>query len=201
MATATRTAPPASGPVPYRLDVRQFLTMIAAGVFGPEERIELLGGVLVQKMTRHAPHNFTVGRLSALLRDLIAPDRLVREEKPVVLGRDWRPEPDIAVIRGPDDHYRRADPTAADLALLVEVAESTYPLDRGEKWRAYAAARVPVYWIVDLSSRAVEVFTDPAGRGKTARYRAAARFGPGEAIPVVVDGRELGAVAVNEILP
>jgi Uma2 family endonuclease len=172
-----------------------------AGILPEEERVELLDGIIYEKMTRYAPHNSTVRRLAGLLRALLGPEWLVSEEKPVVLGRRWRPEPDIAVLLGPEDRYRKADPAVAEIALVVEVADSTYDTDRREKWRGYAGARVSTYWIVDLSRRVVEVYTDPAGRGDSARYRTTATFATGESVPLAVGGREAGRVAVNEILP
>ena len=58
-------------------------------------------------------------------------------------------------------------PGPGDLALLVEVAESSLPRDRGVKLGAYARAEVPDYWIVNLERRLVERYTRPeaaAGR-------------------------------------
>jgi hypothetical protein len=124
-----------SGIVPYRLTVRQFEQMIDAGVFGDEDHVELLGGLLVDKMVKKDPHNFSVGELGEALRDIVKPDWIVREEKSVVLGRSWRPEPDIAVARGPGTRYRSSAPRRADLGLLAEVADASYQIDRGKKRR------------------------------------------------------------------
>jgi Uma2 family endonuclease len=175
--------------------------MICAGVFPYDARVELLEGVLTEQMTKYPPHNFTVGRLAKLLEDLVSPGWLVREVKVLVLGREWRPEPDLAVARGPDDRYRAVDPAAKDCILVIEVSEAAYAVDRGIKWRGYASAGIPAYWIVDLSKRDVEVYTSPAGRGKSARYRDTAVYSSGKVIPVVIAGRRLGTIAVDEILP
>jgi hypothetical protein len=85
--------------------------------------------------------------------------------------------------------------------LVVEVAESTYSYDRGEKWRAYAAARIPIYWVVNLDESRIEVYTDPIGRGKKASYRQSAIFGADAEVSVVIDGRDVGRIVVKEILP
>jgi Uma2 family endonuclease len=205
MATATRTrnSEPANleGLRPYRLTVRQVEKMMDAGILTEDDRVELLGGILAEQMTKYPPHNFTVARLGKLLDRLASPDWIVRDEKSVILGKDWWPEPDLAVIRGPDDRYRAVHPHANDIALLVEVAESSYRVDRDAKWHGYAAARVPSYWIVNLDRRVVEVYTNPTGRGKTAKYRDVASHGSGDAIPVIIEGRTLGTIAVNEIMP
>ncbi len=205
MTTQTPTeagAPPTeAGWKPYRLTVDQYIKMILAGVFPEGAHVELLGGILVQQMTKYPPHDFTVGQAANLLRLLLPAPWVVREEKSLVLGRSWRPEPDVAVIRGPNDLYRAQDPKAADVGLLIEVAESSYAIDRGQKWRAYAAARIPAYWIINLPKRQIEVYRDPAGRGKSGSYREAAVFGADAQVPIVLDGQDVGRVAVNDILP
>jgi Uma2 family endonuclease len=204
MATATRSQrrEPATfeGFYPFRLTVRQFEKLIGAGVFPEGARVELLAGMLANKMTKYPPHDFAVNELGTILRKLLSSRWLTREEKAVVLNRFWRPEPDIAVMRGPSDLYRKRTPAAKDLVLLIEVSESSYATDRGIKWRGYAAAAVPCYWIVDLSKKVVEVYSSPAGRGEAARYRAAATYGPAAEVPVVIEGRDLGRVAVREVL-
>jgi Uma2 family endonuclease len=206
--TTTSTAPPpgarpttgGSGLVPYRLTVRQFEKMIDAGVFRDDDHVELLGGLLVDKMVKHDPHNFSVGEVAETFRALVQRDWIVREEKSVVLGLFWRPEPDVAVARGPRERYRSKGPRRADLGLLVEVADSTYAKDRGAKWRKYAASGVAVYWIVNLPLRQVEVYSAPAGRGKSAGYREIKIYRPDEEVPLILEGRELGRIKVSEVL-
>jgi Uma2 family endonuclease len=188
------------GPAIYRLNVRQFLRRNDAGVFPDDARVELLAGLLVPKMTKNNPHDFAVSALGYALRAMLPPDWIVREEKSVVLGRYWRPEPDLVVARGPVERYRGADPTAADVPLVIEVAGSSASSDRGLKGRRYAAVGIPIYWIVDVERRQVEVFTDPHGRGRAARYRDVKVF-PGDArVPVVIEGRELGPIAVPSLM-
>jgi Uma2 family endonuclease len=201
MATATQTPATGSGVVPYRLTVRQFERMIDAGIFPDDVRVELLGGMLVDKMTKNDHHNFTVGRLGKILGRLLPSDWFVREEKSVTLGRSWRPEPDLAVVRGPDDRYRSRAPQAKDIGIVIEVADVSYAQDRGAKWRGYAAARVPNYWIINLPARRVEVYTDPKGRGTAAKYRASTLYDAEVKVPVLIDGWQVGQIAVRDILP
>ncbi len=206
--TAIPTSPPpgarpatASGLVPYRLTVRQFDKMIDAGIFRDEDHVELLGGLLVDKMVKRDPHNFAIVELSELLRDVLKPAWVIREEKSVVIGRSWRPEPDIAVARGPRNRYRSQDPRSVDLGMLVEVADSSYAIDRGSKWRRYAAVKVPVYWILNLPQRQIEVYSTPSGRGKAASYRDSQVYGQDDEVPVTLEGRELGRIKVKDVLP
>jgi Uma2 family endonuclease len=196
-------APPAtaSGAVPYRLTVHQFEKMIDAGIFRDEDHVELLGGLLVDKMIKNPPHNVAVASTAAFFRGLLGPGWFVSEEKSIQLGRWSRPEPDVAVIRGQLKDYSQRNPTAAEIGIIAEVADSSYPKDRGKKWREYAAARIPVYWIVNLHQRQIEVYSAPTGRGKTARYEASQTYGQDDEVPVILEGRELGRINVRDVLP
>jgi Uma2 family endonuclease len=179
----------------YRLTVDQFEKSIDAGVFD-EDNVELLEGVLV-RMTTNDPHIDAVESLQDLLGGLLPKSHWhVRDEKPLRLGRTWRPEPDITVLRGSRTSFLKNRPTPRDVALLVEVSDTTYLKDSGPKLRKYAALGIPVYWIVNLNDRSVEVYTQPAGR----RYGHRGQYLEGDAVPVVVDGVERGQVAVREIL-
>jgi Uma2 family endonuclease len=186
-----------SGVKPFRLTVRQFERMIDAGVIPEGHDVELLGGILVDKMTKYEPHNFALARLGDDLRRLIGDDWAVREEKPVQLGNLWRPEPDLAVVRGPHERYGRQVPLAADIGIIIEASDTSYQKDRGLKWVRYAAAGVPAYWIVNIPAGVLEVYTDPSGRGRSAQYRETKTFVAGQQVPVILDGREIGQTPVR----
>jgi Uma2 family endonuclease len=189
-----------AGVIPYRVSVRQFTKMIGAGVFGEHDHVELLEGLLVDKMVKHPPHNFTVAEIADKFRGGIGPDSVVHEEKSVVLGRFSRPEPDVSITRGPRERYRSDSPSAADLAMLIEVADTSYAKDRGSKWRMYARSRIPVYWIVNLPLRQIEVYSQPAGRGKAAAYQVMAAYAADDEVPMILGGRELGRLKVSDVL-
>lgn len=191
----------ASGVVPYRLSVRQFKRMIDAGIFPENAHVELLGGRLVDKMTKNDLHDSTVGGFGDSLRGLLPADWIVREEKSLQLGEGWRPEPDIVVVRGPHSLYYERTPRAVEVALIVEVADSSYTKDRGLKWRAYAAAGIPVYVIDHLATRRIEVHRNPTGRGRQAAYQDVETYAESTEIPVIIDRGEVGRLAVRELLP
>jgi Uma2 family endonuclease len=185
----------------YPLMITQFIRMMDVGIFTERSRVELLGGVLARRMTKNTPHNFTILQLGETFRTLAGPEWIISEEKSVELRENWRPEPDIALLRGPDDRYRVNGPTERDIPLVIEVADSTKAKDRGAKRLGYAAAGIPVYWLVDLSKRVVEVYTMPSGRGQSAKYRESVMYKADAEIPVVIEGREVGMIAVKDILP
>jgi hypothetical protein len=84
---------------------------------------------------------------------------------------------------------------------VVEVSEGTLARDRGIKKRIYARARISVYWIVNLVDHQIEVYTDPTGPAKRPTYRGEQVYKPGDSIPLVLDGKEIATIDVNDILP
>jgi Uma2 family endonuclease len=179
----------------YRLTLRQFETMIGAGVFG-DERVELLNGIMVAKMTTYHPHIYAVAALGELLRGVLPQTNWwVLEEKPIRLGSASRPEPDIAIVRGARTEYARRPPTEHDIALLVEVSDSSYAEDTDRKRRLYERFGVPEYWVLDLKNRQVEVFTlEQRIFGPSLVYTEA------DEVPVTLDGRAYGRIAVSALL-
>jgi hypothetical protein len=187
----------------YRFEVRQLRRMMAAGIFD-DQKVELVAGK-IYVMTDLPPHTFAVWRfLKALLAMFAEAEWTVRGEQPILIGRYWAPKPDIVVLRGSDEIYATRHPRPRDLALLIEVSDTTYHRDRGRKWRRYAAAGIPVYMIVRLKGpdTLVEVWTGPTGRGRAARYSDVVRYTAraGESVPIEVDGGERGQVAVADLI-
>jgi Uma2 family endonuclease len=111
------------------------------------------------------------------------------------------PPPDAVVLCGPEATYGSRWARAADVALLVEIADSSYARDSGVKLRRYAGSRIPVYWIVDLNRRLVEVRTLPTGKGKQAQYAQCDVYQESDSVPVRLDGQDVGSIAVAAILP
>ena len=183
----------------YRMTPHQFRKAIDAGVFG-ENRVELLGGVPFL-MAENPPHVLACLRiLRALFPLALAPRWIVNREHRLALGQ-WRPLTDAVVLRGPDTTYGTRLARGSDVALLVEVSDTSYAKDSGPKLRRYATYHIPVYWIVDLNRRIVEVRTRPFGKGKQAGYARCDVYQEGDRVPVELDGQEVGQIAVSDLLP
>lgn len=184
----------------HRFSVKLYDQMVRNGTLTDEDRVELLDGVVYDKMPHNAPHDSCLYRLHTRLLLALAPLGLVVRCQSGVTFPASVPEPDVAVVPGPEGLYDHTRPTAADLLLVVEVSDTTLGRDRGLKQRVYARGRVPVYWIVNLADRVVEVFTFPRG-GRTPAYRTRTDHRPGEMIPVLVGAEVVGSVAVSELFP
>lgn len=191
---------PAPGDEYFRLSVDQYHAMIQAGILTDDDPVELLEGLLVQKMPRNPEHRFSKRSLTKLLTAMLPPGWEVFCEDPLTTS-DSEPEPDICVIRGTDRDYIRKHPSPADTILTAEVANTSVHRDRGRKKRIYARAGVPVYWIVNLVDQQIEVYTDPTGPAEEPDYRQRQDYKPGDSIPVVLDGSEVGRVNVSNVLP
>jgi Uma2 family endonuclease len=188
-------------PVPViRFSVAQYHRLIDQGYFNDDDRFELLEGWIVPKMTRNPPHDVAIDLATDVLRNLTPRGWRVRGQSAVTTAES-EPEPDLAVVRGDARDYVERHPGPGDMALVVEVADSSLGRDRGIKKRIYARAGVPVYWIVNLAERIVEVYTDPTGPGEAPTFANRRDFGPDEAVPVVIDGREVGRVVARDLLP
>jgi Uma2 family endonuclease len=183
-----------------QLTVEQYHAMIRAGALESGAPIELLEGWLVTKMTKNPPHRVAVRKSRIALERILPPGWSVDIQEPITTP-DSEPEPDISVTRGDTAQLLDRHPGPDQVALLVEVADASLDRDRGWKKRIYAAARIPVYWIVNLIERRVEVFDDPSGAGERPDYGIRRVYLPGDRVPVVLDGNELGQIAVDDLLP
>ncbi|CAN5894146.1 Uma2 family endonuclease [soil metagenome] len=186
----------------HRITVEEFHRMAELGVFGAEPRVELLEGVIVDKMTKNPPHVIATDLIQEMFGRLLPVGYFASMGNPVSIEeRDSEPEPDVQVIRGrPRDSLGRRR-TQADAALVIEVSDTSYAFDRYQKSKIYAAARVPVYWILDLNRRRLEVHTDPISEGAEAIFRAFQIYLESEEAPLILDGREVARFALKDILP
>jgi Uma2 family endonuclease len=188
----------------HRITVEEYHRMTDAGVFGPEPRVELLEGVLIDKMTKNPPHILATDLLGEFLHHLLprGSGYCISMGNPVTIeDRDGEPEPNAMILRGSLRDYTGRRRTPADASLVIEVANTSYNYDRYNKWVTYAGARVPIYWIVDLGRRRLEIHSEPAGQGETAYYGLTQILGQDDEVALVLDGREIARFAVREILP
>jgi Uma2 family endonuclease len=170
--------------------------MIAAGVLDEDDRVEFLHGEVVPKMPQGDPHAFGIEQLNRLLIRLVSDDVSVRCQCPVTIGED-EPEPDFVLCVRPEKRENR-HPRAEHTFLIVEIADSSLEFDRTEKMGTYARAGIPVYWIVNLEDRLIEVYTDPAVADS--RYGRRTGYGLGQDVPVIVAGVEVGRIEVSAVL-
>ncbi len=185
-------------PVPIRRwSVDEYHTMLRAGILRENDPVELLDGWLVSKRPKNPPHRIATRRVRKALERVVPEGWYVDSQEPITLATS-EPEPDGCVIRGDTADYADRHPPAAAVALVVEVADATLEFDRTMKKTIYAEAGIPVYWIVNLIEKRLEVYRDAAGT-ELADYRDRREYSPGDDAPVVVEGVAVGRIAVNEL--
>ncbi len=179
-----------------RWTVAEYHELIRLGLLDEEDPYELIEGWLVTKMTKNPPHDSLVNFLSQFFIRILPPDWSCRAQSAVTLA-DGEPQPDIAIVRGSPLDYRSQHPGPANIGLLIEVADSSYARDRGIKLRSYARAGIAEYWIVNLQQSQIEVYSAP--QPETSEYTQRTDYSPGQSVPVVLAGQQLGEIAVREL--
>jgi Uma2 family endonuclease len=200
MSSATiESGPSATPPFPiHRFSVAEYWALYDAGLLTEDNKVELLDGWIVPKMTKYPPHDGTIDLLNELLREVLPPGWFPRLQN-VVQTRDSDPEPDLAVVRGKAGDYRRKHPTGEDVGLVIEVADSTVGRDR-KKAAIYARADIPHYWIVNLDDRQIEVYSQPTGAGRKRVYRDRVVLRGKASLEVKLAQKVAGSLTVREIL-
>jgi Uma2 family endonuclease len=134
--------------------------LIALGIFEPGDPVELIGGQLMVAEPQGVEHYTAICKSVRALGAAFGPGWLIRSQGPIGLDDESEPEPDVAVVRGDIDDYRRAHPSRP--VLTLEVAYSSLGYDREHKGSVYARAGLSDYWIVNLIDRTLEVYREPA---------------------------------------
>jgi Uma2 family endonuclease len=201
MSIATATAETLPLVVPYqpmRMSVADYHKLIADGTLTENHRIELLRGVMTEKMTHDPLHAELVGILQSLLNAILPAGFYTRSQVPITLA-DSEPEPDVSGARGKRGDFATRHPGPTEVPFVAEIANTSIVTDRF-KGEIYAEAGIPVYWIVNLVKRRVEVYSKPSVTADGPRYANCQEFQSGDSIPVIVDGREIGVLPAAEIL-
>lgn len=198
--STTTTTPPSAAPranAYYRITVDQYDRMLETGILREGDPIELIDGMLVPKIPKSPEHSYSRNVIMKALARLLPDGWTWGPEQPVRIPDYNEPEPDIAVLRGTDEDYEHRHPGPGDVALVVEVAAKSLKVDRGKKRAVYAGAGIPIYWIVNLNERQIEVHSRPSAR----RYRAVTVYKMRQRVPVVLGGNPVGEIAVDDIVP
>jgi len=152
-----------------RYTVDRYFALVAQGELSPEDRVELLDGIIVAMPPQDPLHASGILWVERELRRALGPDVLIACQLPFVAGIGSAPEPDFAILPGSMVDYTRRHPTRA--SLVIEISDSSLAQDRLTKSRIYAQADVPDYWIVNLRERVVEWFADPESETRVYRRR------------------------------
>lgn len=166
---------------------------VEAGVFGPDDRMELIEGELVMMAPHGSRHATAIRLVNRVLTRVFGEDCIVQCQLPLAIADDSEPEPDVAVVEGEITDYRDAHPSAA--LLVVEVADDSLRRDRTVKRCLYARCGIPEYWIVSLPDASLEIHLHPAGDD----YRDVTVLRSGQKVTPLA--APAATIAVSDLLP
>jgi len=182
----------------HPISVPAYLEMVKHGWINADDRVELIEGWIVEKMAKHQPHNTTQMRMNRWLNRTVPDSWSIGVEVPIVLDRSV-PEPDLCILRGAIELYDVDSPVPTQIALVIEVSDSTVRSDRTKKRALYAAAGIVQMWLVDVSARQIEVGTVP--NRETSAYDSIVVYGADDTVTLVLDGVTITSLRVSELLP
>ena len=140
----------------HRFTIEQYHQMSELGVLTAEDRVELLEGLIVEKMNQRPIHGFIVCLLNEWFQQQLQPGWIVRCQLPITTDRS-EPEPDLAILKGAHGDFRDKHPNGTDCRLVIEVADTSLDNDRA-KAALYRDAGVQEYWIINVRGKVLERF-------------------------------------------
>jgi Uma2 family endonuclease len=177
------------------ISVRDYHLMYEAGMFGPDERVELIRGELISVPPMGTPHQSAINRVNRLLTERFNGRAVVQVQCPVIVSDDSEPEPEFALLRWDPTGYEGGKPQPADTYLLVEVSASSRAFDRRVKVPLYAETGIPEVWIVDVVDSILRVYRNL----KDGRYSTTVVLRRGDTVACAAFPDD--PLAVDQILP
>lgn len=184
----------------YRLTVAQYHEMIDKDILTEDDPVELLEGWLITKMSKNPPHILVVGLTREALGKLVQGNWFVDSQEPITTEKS-EPEPDVSVVKGNRRDFAERHPYPKEVGMLVEVSDASLKRDRTTKKRIYAAAQIAIYWIINLVEAQIEVYTKPSGPTAKPDFAHRQDYKRGDTIPVILEGKEVGRIVVDDLLP
>ena len=163
-----------------KFTVEQYHKMVDSGILTEDDRIELIGGEIIEMSPIGTKHAACVNRLVNLLAQLSRKRIILASQNPIALNENSEPQPDVALLKPRDDFYETAHPQPSDIFLLIEVADSTVKYDREVKIPLYAQANIIEVWLVDIYEQVIEVYQQPISAG----YQHIQKFARGQSLSI-----------------
>jgi len=158
--------------------VDEYYLMAQSGVFAQDDRIELIEGEVIEMSPIGKRHAACVRRLDRVLNHNASESAIVSVQAPISIGEFSEPQPDVALLKPRADFYSNSHPTAEDVLLVIEVADTSVEYDRRVKLPLYARAGIPEAWLVILPKDSIEAHCEP----KDGKYQKVQRLKRGKTI-------------------
>ncbi len=157
---------------PHHFTVDEYYQMAkSGGVFTEDSRVELVEGEVIDMVPIGSKHADWVNRLSRYFGRVLPDEVIVNVQNPVRLSDISEPEPDLSLLAPRKLPYAEAHPSAEDVLLVIEVANSSLEYDRDHKAPLYARYGIPEYWLIDIKANQLTIFSEPSDDGFRSIYR------------------------------
>ncbi|MEP7036966.1 MAG: Uma2 family endonuclease, partial [Acidobacteriota bacterium] len=147
------------------ISVKDYDEMIEHGILTTDDKVELLNGIIIEKMPKGIKHAAVNDLVAEIFREKLGNRVVIRNQNPVVLDDYSEPEPDLVLAKPPREIYSECHPTPEDILLIVEISDSTLGRDRVTKNLAYAKAGIRQYLVLNLQDNSLEDYREPAADG------------------------------------
>jgi len=144
-----------------RFTIAEYHRLAELGFFEENDRVELIKGEIMQMAAKSTPHSVCETRLERELYKLVGDRATLRGQQPITLSNNSEPEPDRVIAKNRDDDYLANHPSASDILLLIEIADSSLKYDQEDKLPIYAEAGISDYWIFNLVDNYLECYSEP----------------------------------------
>jgi Uma2 family endonuclease len=158
--------------------VGDYHRMAEVGLLSEDSRVELIEGEIIEMSPIGSTHSGTVNRSSAFLNRTLSGAVIVSVQNPVRLDDFSEPQPDLALLKPRKDFYADSHPTAEDVLVVIEVADTSVEYDRSLKLPLYARAGIPEAWLLVLPKEVIEVHSQP----KNGKYQKVRRLKRGKSL-------------------
>jgi len=149
--------------------VDEYHRMWDAGILPEEKRFELIRGEIIEMPNPKPPHSGRVNRLTHLFTSRLRDSIVLSVQNPSSIDDMSEPVPDVSLLKPRSDFYSERHPSPEDVLLVIEISYSTFRFDSKIKAPLYAEAGIREYWILNIPSNVLEVYTLP-DQGKYTRH-------------------------------
>jgi Uma2 family endonuclease len=145
--------------------IEDYHYMIQTGLLAGRP-VELLNGEIIEMPPEGTPHSSLSTSTKEYLSRLLGNRALVREGHPITLpNSNSEPEPDLAIVQrlheSVEDEYWDYHPYPENIYWLIEFSNTSLNKDLDPKAKAYAAAGIREYWVVNLKEMELVIMREP----------------------------------------
>jgi len=136
---------------PRKITVDEYHRMVDARIIEPDERVELLDGLIVEMSPIGKPHWLLHWQIDSFLKERLGTRAAVVGHASLPLGAYSEPQPDIIVFARSAVEDSVRIPTVDEVYAFVEISDSSLTKDKGPKRDLYEGFGIKDYLVVDVA--------------------------------------------------